>query len=89
MIGTDQLGQTARGPCTFAYLGVNPMTTTGELVFYKCKTNELLRCELVHAPTTHTNQYVMPTKDLKVHFADKKLSVADLIALINNQGQCL
>jgi hypothetical protein len=34
LIGTDLLGHAARGPFTFAYLGVNPVTTAGEIIFF-------------------------------------------------------
>jgi hypothetical protein len=35
LVGTDLLGHSSKGPCTFAYLGVNPKTLAGEIIFYK------------------------------------------------------
>jgi hypothetical protein len=65
LIGTDLLGHSSRGPYTFAYLGVNPITTAGEIVFYGRKSSQLVVCELVHAPTSHTNKHVLPCGEKK------------------------
>ena len=80
LLGTDLLGHAARGPFTFAYLGVNPISTVGEIIFYAHRSNKMIVCELVHAPTTHTNKHVMP--------ADGKKQVS-FTALSRPQGQCL
>jgi hypothetical protein len=34
LVGTDLLGHATQGDYTFAYLGVNPVSTAGEIVFY-------------------------------------------------------
>jgi hypothetical protein len=62
LIGTDMLGHAARAMYTFAYLGVNPSTATGEIIFYKKLDNSVVACELVHAPTTHTSTHIL-TRD--------------------------
>ena len=65
LIGTDLLGHAAKGPFTFAYLGVNPTTTAGEIIFYGRRSNIMVVCELVHAPTSHTNRHVLPDPNKK------------------------
>lgn len=54
LIGTDLLSFAPNSDCTFSYLGVNPLTNTGEVVFYNRTKKELIACELVHSPTTHS-----------------------------------
>jgi hypothetical protein len=65
IIGTDLLGHASRGDHTFAYLGVNPVTTAGEIIFYTKKNNKVVVCELVSAPTSHTNLHVLPNANKK------------------------
>ena len=80
LIGTDLLGHAAKAPYTFAYIGVNPTSTVGEIIFFNQKTQKYIVCELVHAPTSHTNKHVLPGG------SKKKVSFA---ALSISQGQCL
>jgi hypothetical protein len=60
LVGTDLLGHSSRAPFTFAYLGVNPTSTVGEIMFFARKESQLIVCELVNAPTSHTNLHVLP-----------------------------
>jgi hypothetical protein len=54
LIGTDLLGFSPSTNCTFSYLGVNPISATGEVVFYDRARKRFIACELVYSPTTHS-----------------------------------
>lgn len=54
LIGTDLLSFSPKSKQTFANLGVNPTTATGEIVFYDRATKKLIACELVSSPTTRS-----------------------------------
>lgn len=60
IVGTDLLGHSSKGPCTFAYLGVNPKSLAGEIIFYKHTEDKMMACELVNAPLIHTSKHVLP-----------------------------
>jgi hypothetical protein len=81
LVGTDLLGHSSRGPYAFAYLGVNPTSTVGEIIFFARRENRLVVCELVHAPTSHTNSHVLPRTDSK-HVTFPR----ELTALTSSQG---
>lgn len=53
LVGTDLLGFSPGSNCTFSYLGVNPVTATGEVVFFNKQRRQLIACELVSSPTTY------------------------------------
>ena len=88
LVGTDLLGHASKGPYTFAYLGVNPITAVGEILFFCKNTRKLIVCELVHAPTSHTNSHVLSAPSKKqVSFDEKaKPRAGDLVALAKSQG---
>lgn len=60
LIGSDLLGHATKAPFTFCYLGVNPTTLVGELIFYDQNNKKYIACEVVHAPISHTSTHVMP-----------------------------
>jgi hypothetical protein len=73
LIGTDMLGHAARALYTFAYLGVNPTTATGEIIFYSKQDNSIVACELVHAPTTHTSTHILASRKVTFPTDSNKL----------------
>jgi hypothetical protein len=72
LLGDDILGHSSRTPYTFSYLGVNPVTKEGEVIFYSSISQKFIACELVHAPVSHTSSHVIPKPTKAVHFADTK-----------------
>lgn len=67
LVGTDLLGHASKVPFTFAYLGVNPKSSIGEIVFWSSKLDKMSVCELICAPTAHTSNHLSLKK--KVTFA--------------------
>lgn len=53
LVGTDLLGVSPIDGYCFAYVGVNPATTAGELLFYDKKEGIYEACELVQWPEAH------------------------------------
>jgi hypothetical protein len=53
----------------------------GEIIFFARRENRLVVCELVHAPTSHTNSHVLPRTDSK-HVTFPR----ELTALTSSQG---
>lgn len=70
LIGTDLLGHAAKADYTFAYLGVNPVSKVGEIVFYDMKKGGVSICELVQAPKSHTTKNCLPPPTKNVSFGD-------------------
>ena len=67
LVGTDLLAFSPVCNCTFAYLGVNPLSATGEIVFFDKMKQKFMACELVSSPTTHS---AIPENAKKVRFED-------------------
>ncbi len=70
LIGDDLLGHAVRAPYTFCYVGVNPISKEGEVIFYAQESKKYIACELVHAPISHTSAHVMPKISRKVQFRE-------------------
>jgi hypothetical protein len=70
LIGDDLLGHANKTSYTFCYLGVNPVSKEGEIIFYAPEDKKYIACELVHAPVSHTSAHVLPKITKSVRFAD-------------------
>lgn len=92
LVGTDLLGFSPTNNCTFSYLGINPLTATGEVVFYDRTKKALISCELVYSPTTHSTLSLEKSVCIdtsKNTYMEIPSRAANVAALVSNRGRRL
>ena len=91
LMGTDLLGLSPKTRFTFSYIGINPSTTVGEIIFYDRVKKEALACELLHAPSTHAvvspPDAPLSAPSPAVHLSTSR--AAQVAALVMDRGQRL